>query len=1140
MANSFPAPPANFVGREDYVTRLKARLEHFRFFLYEGISGVGKTSLLLRLAQEAKAVGIEGALYLQVNPGEGVSSILARLECRLQGHGRVNLDQQGDPYVRLVELLDSRKLALILDSLQNLRRDDLPALTRMFYKAKTGNYRVFGAIRGDPGLSAMDRGQLHMERLGALSPAEVRALATQFKFEGEALAALEADATRGGAVGQPLLLRCLLSLCGPANLPPKEFLDTQSARSVHAFKAFLPYFEKHLPAPERKLVGSIVRLGMPISLDVARAVLGSDVDHALSHGLLDNVDGDLVVHHLVSQAFSGGQPLQDEPAQQVAKHLQERAAKLGEPLAAIRAAEVLAHAGFTETAVESLAHSWEWARDPGFLEAYLKTLATVPARDGLGSRLKLLSVQARMRQGNPMAVLPEMERLAEDPDPWTRARALASLAYIQSEIDGHAKVVAAYEALKKAETDPEMLLSTGILAAEALVRLDRLSDGEALIQALIKNPNNTAIQSGELRRMLGRIEAKTGRLADAVEQVRRAAEAFSEAGDVYRTATAYGLIGDLYREAGEFQEAKAAFAQFLEMANKWGDRNLIQLAELSDAWVSLDIGDVAHAAKVVANVQKDLGPAPSRRLKRTLAAAQALLEAGRGHHDKAAALLIRVVDTWEAAGGESMAGGLKAQLIRSLIACGKLDDAEATVVKALKGLDPEVHGARMGSLLRERALIHLRRGEPGKAMEELAQARALFAKGGNRREEALTLHRIAHAALDEGNIDLAAEKAAEALDLATKIKHARAKALARELQSRLALLRDEPDQALENAREALTNLRRLGDELGVLHVSETLLRAYLYAGDLAMALRLGPKLRDLAARLEVPEVRVRAVALTGVGLLRRERLDAAARCFRELPSKGLSPWTRALMGRFGEGLALAQGNQPEALKRRAHWLSALKQLPHGRRVIAIHALQQLALAPRDRCELRTSEGRRLLGTEELGLLDPREYELFIDVLYRRIYDQGKAVKLASPELSKLLMRMVLSYPEALPYKAVLQTLGRKEDSGSDTKLKALCKDVQKGLKDSPHVVVEAHDHGLRLTPNNTFAFLLPVWLTNPLTDTQKDILKLLRRLGSAPMQTIQTQCKLSRSAARKDMGQLTKTKLVEAVREGRGQVYRLA
>ena len=1142
MANSFPAPPANFVGREEYVARLKARLEHFRFFLYEGISGIGKTSLLLRLAQETKAVGLEGALYLPVNPGEGVSSILARLECRLQGHGRVNLDQQGDPYVRLVELLDSRKLVLVLDSLQNLRRDDLPALTRMFYKAKTGHYRVLGAIRGDPGLSAMDRGQLHMERLGALTASEVKALATQFKFDGEPLALLEADATRGGAVGQPLLLRCLLSLCGPTNLPPKEFLDTQSARSVHAFKAFLPYFDKHLPAAERLLVENFVRLGMPVSLNVARGALGANVDHALTHGLLDNVDGDVVVHHLVSQAFSGGQPLQAEPAQQVAKHLQERAANLGEPLAAIRAAEVLAHAGFTETAVESLAHSWEWARDPGFLEAYLKTLATVPAREGLGSRLKLLSVQARMRQGNPIAVLGEMERLAEDPDVWTRARALASLAYIQSELDGHTKVVAAYEALQKVGEggDAEMMLSTGILAAEALVRLDRLSDGEALIQNLLKNPSNTSIQSGELRRMLGRIEAKTGRLTDAVEQVRGAAEAFTEAGDVYRSATAYGLIGDLYREAGEFQQAKAAFAQFLEMANKWGDRNLVQLAELSDAWVSLDIGDVAHAAKVVANVQRELGPAPSRRLKRTLAAAQALLEAGRGHHDKAAALLMRVVDTWEAAGGESMTASLKAQLIRSLIACGKLDEAEATVVKSLKGLDPEVHGARMGSLLRERALIHLRRGEPEKAMEELAQARALFAKGGNRREEALTLHRIAHAALDEGNIDLAAEKAAEALDLATQINHARAKALARELQSRLALLQDEPDVALESARDALTNLRRLGDELGVLHVSETLLRAYLYAGDLAMALRLGPKLRDLAARLEVPEVRVRAVALTGIGLLRRERLDAAARCFRALPSKGLSPWTRALMGRFGEGLALAQGNQPEALNRRAHWLAALKQLPQGRRAIAIHALQQLALAPRDRCELRTATGRRLLGTEELGLLDPREYELFVDVLYRRIHDHGKAAKLPAPELAKLVMRLVLAHPESLPYAAILQTLGRKEDNGSDAKLKALCKEVQKGLKEAPHVQVEPHNHGLRLVPNGSFAFLLPVWLTNPLTDTQKDILKLLRRLGSAPMQTIQTHCKLSRSAARRDMGQLTKTKLVEAVREGRGQVYRLA
>ena len=41
-----------------------------------------------------------------------------------------------------------------------------------------------------------------------------------------------------------------------------------------------------------------------------------------------------------------------------------------------------------------------------------------------------------------------------------------------------------------------------------------------------------------------------------------------------------------------------------------------------------------------------------------------------------------------------------------------------------------------------------------KAMAELAQARKLFARGGNRRAEAMTLHLIPHAALDEDDLEL--------------------------------------------------------------------------------------------------------------------------------------------------------------------------------------------------------------------------------------------------------------------------------------------------------------------------------------------------------------------------------------------------
>ena len=121
---------------------------------------------------------------------------------------------------------------------------------------------------------------------------------------------------------------------------------------------------------------------------------------------------------------------------------------------------------------------------------------------------------------------------------------------------------------------------------------------------------------------------------------------------------------------------------------------------------------------------------------------------------------------------------LRAQQVRSLIACGRLDEAREIVDDALKRLDRKSAAPRVAAFLRESALIRLRRKEVDQAMAELAEACKLFSEGGNRREEALTLHRISHAAREEGDLELAKARAQEALELGRKIGHSRAIALA--------------------------------------------------------------------------------------------------------------------------------------------------------------------------------------------------------------------------------------------------------------------------------------------------------------------------------------------------------------------------
>ncbi len=1141
MPIPFIDPPASFVGRDEYVARFRARLEHYNCFLYEGISGIGKTALARRLVKETKKVGVKSVVYLPLVPGEGVISIVARLEARIRGSVGLSLDRQGDLFGRLIEILSSNKLALIIEGLHNLRREELPALVRALRQGK-GPFRVLATLRGDPELSAMDVMLLHMERVGPLNADEVRKIGQQHRLNAQNLDLLYADAQRGGATAQPLTLRWLLALCGN-ELPDKAVLDTQTARSVNAFRTLMAQLDNRLSSEERATLGGLAEIGQPIAKAAAAKIFGGVVGKLASRGLLEEIEGDVYVHHLAATFFGGEEKLGKGDAVSIARHLKERALARSEPLGVIRAGKLMAQAGRPDDAVETLADGWEAVRDLGFLEAYLKILASIPQEGGsIGPRLQILAARARTRQGNVMQVKEDLERLAQERDSWTRLRALASLVSVYSQLEDWKKVVETFEALKRINPGHEHLLPAGSLAATGMLKTGQIAEAEKLANALLGRlkKGQEPERQGELHRLLAHTSAQMGDLKRAVDEAAQAAELFASAGDLYHAATAQGFIGDLYRETGDFELALEAFRKFHELAQRWGDRNLIQLAELSEAWVNLDIGDLTQAQKRIQAVEKELSPSAGRRIRRYLGAARALLEAGRGHHEAAVELLTKVLEAWEGSGQRAVTDMLKARLVRSLIATGRIDEASAIVEEAMKRLDPKTASFRLASFLRESALIRLKRKDGKRALSELTQACKLFAQGGNRREEAHTLYRIAHAALEEGDRETAESKAKEALELAQKIKHLRVVALVRELQGRIYLQRDELRPALAAAKEAHSALRRLGDELGTLHVSESLLRAQVVAGDLGAAIKLGPKVSEEAERLEIREVRIRSIALTGVALLRKARPDAALRCFREIPDGAVSASTSALMWRLGEALASASGDAKEAVARRERWVAALRRLPEVQQVQALHSLEQLGLPPQERYQVRTSAGARVVGNEQVGWLDPGGFQLFIDMQSARAFVEGKPVEVPSGEVQTLFTHLVLNAPEPLSYEEACRVLFTDvPEKKVEQKVKPVLKELLKAL--SKDVSIETKNGSMRLVPPKKYAFVLPATITTEtLTQEQKKVLKILQQKGSAPLATVEGQLKLERGAAKKVIDGLLKTGLVQAVREGKAQALKLA
>ncbi|MEE2962025.1 MAG: hypothetical protein VYA34_14920 [Myxococcota bacterium] len=1141
MPDIFPTLQVPFFGREDIISRYRARVDHFGASFLVGLEGAGKTSLLLKLAPEVKRLGIEKAVYLSVCPAESISSILGRVEARVLARSGQAAEVQSEALRRLVDLLDSAGVLLILDDLHNLKGDDLTSLVRTL-KTCPGNYRILAAMQQEPEIAAMDKTSIHIELIRPMKVETVKEFATALGLSELQIQAVCDDASRQGSSSNPLAL-VILSSIAQGKVPDEDFLRGLSARSVQSFHSLWHFARPNLQEETRRVLAAIVQIGHPVQTEILKSVFGSEfVESLIQRRLIFVAEGRAYVHRII------GKLAQEEPiefsssvAKKISDSLKKDAIELAEPMGIICSGELMAHSGRAEDAVAILASGWEAVRDFGFLQAYLKSLASMPVEASHATRLKVLSARARMRQGNPSSFTEEFTRLAESDDQWTRSRALASLVYIQGSQRNYAEVVKSFIELRKVCDEPDILIESGTLAANSLMRLQDVKEAEKLALELLELLEETSLyeKRGDMHRLVSRVCAEAGRLNDALSQAASAAANYEKSGDLYHAAAAHGYIGDLLRERGDFEEAKESFVKFKYLATKWGDRNLVQIAELADAWVSLDIGDLPHAARLIAEVEKTKGGAPSRRLKRYLAAAQITLEAGRGKHREVCEGIGRVVEMWTSAGQQNIADILRAQWVRSLVVIGKVEKAQEIADAAMARLDPKISGPKVAVFKRESALIKLRQGQTNEALEELSAARALFNEGGNRREEVLTLHRLSHAALDLGDLELATKHSDEVLNLANEIKHERAIALAYELKARLSLYSHQTEEAAEYAKNSMQGLRKLGDDLGTLHVSELLLRSLIASGDLGTAIKFGPKIGAHAERLGIREVRIRAIVLTGVALYRRGNFEAASRCFREVPLGVVSPITGAFMWRLGEAIENWRKNNKRRELSHTNWVSELKRLPKCQQPLGIIAIQQLCLPPREMGVLQHSTGEKRLNTEAISCLHKENFEIFIDYIAQKVLGKDSASGSLSEEENTLLHWLHRNLNHVVPYKDLESDLDFQESEGGGV-VQSIAASLNEKLNGLKAIKITETKTGLKLKLPKNSAGIVPIRLfDSSLTQDSLSIIGYLKDVSSAGIKNLQEHLTLSRTALRRELDLLVRVGYVEVSREGRTQVYRV-
>lgn len=266
------------------------------------------------------------------------------------------------------------------------------------------------------------------------------------------------------------------------------------------------------------------------------------------------------------------------------------------------------------------------------------------------------------------------------------------------------------------------------------------------------------------------------------------------------------------------------------------------------------------------------------------------------------------------------------------------------------------------------------------------------------------------------------------------------------------------------------------------------------------------------------------------------------RCFREVRDGQVSPSTVALMYRFGEALASVTGDKESSVQRRARWVEAARQVSSQQQEHLLKSFEQLQLPPRERSHLRTGKSDTLVGTEQIAWVNPAEYDLFVDVQNQRIQTGGKPITLSSPGAMTLLRELVVAAPNGLPMEEAYNSLFSGEiASKPDKKVAPVVKELTKDLRGVSGLRINVSTKELKLTPPKSFAFIIPITMTaTNLTPQQKKILRLMRRLGTVQVQALQDEFALTRTVARKELDSLMQGGLVEAVRAGRGQAFRLA
>lgn len=1108
-----PAPPPDFVGRDDELGKLDRFFVKRTVFLIYGVGGIGKTSLALAFLERPRTRRRYRPAFATCGSGDSLDALIGGIEGAIElpvpaAEVAIRATRE-ERLLRIVDELERWPMAVVIDDLHRLPDGEAASLVRTFGR-HLRNGRVIATSRRAIRVAEEERGPLVEIELSGLKPDEAAAWIQEAAAQGRRPAADAPDLARLARAhgGHPMLLRLALARVASGGSPRDLVGSGVGERLVGDVVA-------ELGPDARRVADLLACFRRPVPRSALGEAAGGEAALATALGDLERrflleARGDrLAVHDLVRQALLASLDETEAAARHAAcaAHLRTQLPPPGVAVDSDLATELIDHAlAAGDIAGATADCDRAFPSGPGGAAVYLALIDRIVKAGGLLTptmRLHRVSCIAWLgraaESATELANVPDSIRA----DPATRFLHLVTalrVTMVQDRWTGVARLYAVIEeeARKAPREHRNGWLTAAANAARALGDLGQPRTSNRLCGRLgrtlgLRGPDIPAM----IRMELGQAMMRLGHIPAARVHFREAQRQFQRDGLRYWESVELVNRAELEIMAGNFDEAQKCVERCRDLAERLGTattpavaaRLLVarargQYADARAASEELERPDVPLLASDAAFVQLEL-------------AAQELdlgqPGAARARIDKVVSLVRRRGGTWLWRAWYYAA--------RVLAATGDAQRAERLLRVSAKKF--ELSGAVPWFCRAAGARVEILIGL-GRHQEAECEAERLLA---------LTTE-----------YGLVPQQLIGELQLAT-----------------LALRAGSLGPAAVRLEKVRTLGRTTGDQRSLLSAAELEVRLCLEAGRTSEADRAVARMREIAAAIGHQRREAEARLWRAVVLLRSGSERTAARLAQDILASA-PPWDaiRAAAHRVLSGVPEG-GTDPHRAA-----CEALRAKLQGRDRTWLDGVDAaLRRQGRPAYDVTTHEGRRALSEAEAGELAPADYELWLDLDRASAMVRGQAVDLArKPMTLELLALFMARAGRPMTLEEIVHGVWRepfhrlRHDSRVRKALGRLQQLLGKGH--DGRTILRAESRG-RFALGGVTRYCLLRRLERPstmLNPRQEWLLGELERSGRIANRDFRRRFDVHRETARRDLRELVERGLIVRDGRGRGAGYR--